>query len=81
MLGLNKRFDLGEDHLEFKLIPCKFTKASGIIPMPDGGTISVKWYALADGIHYSLNTDREIVVHFADGNILRCSKGLNEFLI
>ena len=45
VLGLHPRFDLGENHFDFKLIPGSLGRASGTIPLPgDAGLVRASWH-------------------------------------
>lgn len=63
-LGLQPRFDLGPNHFVLRLIPGSLPAAKGTLPLPDGtGVVKVEWSRKADGVHYSLTSDKPIWLH------------------
>jgi len=64
VLGLHPRFDLGENHFVLNLQAGSLPGASGGVPLPgQGSQVRVEWKREADGVHYSLQTERAIWVH------------------
>jgi alpha-L-rhamnosidase len=67
VLGLDPAFDLGPRHYRFRLNPGSLPRASGRLPVPGGGSISISWERAAAGVHYKLETPEPIHVHFESG--------------
>lgn len=66
VLGLHPRFDLGENHYDFRLEPGDLTSAEGVLPMPYcGNTLSVSWKRAEGGIHCRFNTTVPVYLHFS----------------
>lgn len=67
VLGLQPRFDLGDGHFDFKLIPGSLGMASGMIPLPEGrGVVQVSWQRNGDGIAYSIEAPCIVTLHVGD---------------
>ena len=70
VLGLNPRFDLGNDHYEMRFEPGGLDRASGTIPVPySDNTVSVSWRKTNEGIDYELKTSSPIVLHLPAGPV------------
>ena len=66
VLGLWPRFDLGAGDFDFKLIPGSLPRASGKVPLPDGGLIEVSWHRSGERIEYRLASPRGLRLHVGD---------------
>ncbi len=64
LLGLQPRYDLGDNHYLLCLNPGSLSQAEGQLPLPDGsGNIHVTWTREADGIRYQLETPSPVHLH------------------
>ncbi len=67
-LGLHPRFDLGDRHFVFRLIPGRLTRASGRVPVLNSEHfVDIEWEHGADGIRYRLKTPVPIWLHGVPG--------------
>ena len=65
LLGLRPRYDLGDRHFVFSLVPGSLSGAQGRVPLLNrGGSIRVEWSRTADGLKYRLETPIPIHLHF-----------------
>lgn len=62
VLGLRPRFDLGPDTYELAVQPGDLQRASGRVPMPDGGSISVSWSRVEGGVKVNVSAPRPITL-------------------
>jgi len=67
MLGLHSRFDLGLGTYDFLLKPGSLPQASGRLPHPDGGWISIAWKREGSSIAYSCSSGSPICLRFSNG--------------
>jgi len=74
LLGLNRRFDLGEEHYAFKLRPGSLERAQGLLPTLAGDAIRIEWARRGGAIYYSLETPRPITLHFESGETVRVER-------
>ncbi|WP_442484550.1 alpha-L-rhamnosidase-related protein [Aeoliella sp. SH292] len=64
VLGVTPRFDLGERHYEYSLVPCSLQRASGTVPLPDGsGVLQIEWETREGKRSYRLKTPVPITLH------------------
>ncbi|MFI5387045.1 MAG: hypothetical protein ACHQ50_13100 [Fimbriimonadales bacterium] len=60
VLGLHPRFDLGTDTYELDVHPGSLARASGRVPMPGGGVVSVSWVRAEWGVKVTISAPRPI---------------------
>jgi hypothetical protein len=74
LLGLNRRFDLDEEHYAFKLRPGSLERAQGSLPTLSGDAIRIEWARQGSAVHYLLQTPRPITLHFESGESVRVER-------
>ena len=80
LLGLNRRFDLGEEHYAFTLRPGSLAGAQGLLPILSGKAIRVDWTRQGGGVRYRPQTPRPITLHFDSGETVRVERSFERTL-
>lgn len=65
-LGLFKRYEWGKDHFVFDLQTDGLEYASGALPLADGSVVLISWKKQDGSLHYTVQPDHDIWIHFGD---------------
>jgi alpha-L-rhamnosidase len=69
VLGLRTRYDLGYGSYVLDFHPGSLKHAEGKLPLPGGGTISIKWIRTEQGIRYTIRTPQPIYLYMDPLNL------------
>ena len=80
VLGLFPRFDRESGSFDLHLETFGLPKASGRLPLPQGGWAEISWEKSSHGIHYTLCPTHPISVRLANSDTISCEAGKSQAL-
>ncbi len=61
-LGLHPRYSEGEGVFALRFVPLGLHRGEGVIPLKDGGKVTLRWHEQDSVVHYTLDSTRPITL-------------------